>query len=107
MPILLENTIHAAKKNNPSYIQKNRNRYSQGDLDVTDHLGNTALFYAAQNMHLEALELLIQLGADVNRKCELGNTALHHAMMVGDKIAKNRPIIATLIQAGANPRLFN
>jgi ankyrin repeat protein len=70
-------------------------------------LGNTALFYAVQNMHLDTLNLLLNMGADVNRKCELGNTALHQALMVGYKIDKNVKIINTLVLSGANNKLRN
>ena len=47
------------------------------------------------------------MGADVNRKCELGNTALHQALMVGYKIDKNVKIINTLVLSGANNKLRN
>jgi ankyrin repeat protein len=58
-------------------------------------------------MHLETIELLLRLGADINKKCELGNTPLHQAMMTGNKIPKNLKIMSLLIQAGANPRIKN
>ncbi len=44
-------------------------------------------------MHHEVLSILIDFGANVNKKCELGNTALHYALMGGDKIEKNKKII--------------
>jgi ankyrin repeat protein len=34
-------------------------------------------FAFAPGSRLDTLNLLLNLGADVNRKCELGNTALH------------------------------
>ena len=58
-------------------------------------------------MHLETLELLLKMGADVNKPCELGNTPLHQAMMTGEKVPKNQKIMALLIQSGANPRVKN
>lgn len=41
--------------------------------------GTSALIYAAQNNHLEAVNLLINKGANVNAKPYNGNTALHVA----------------------------
>lgn len=89
------------------YILKNKDRYEEGDLDIPDNCGNTALYYAVLGMHIQALEILIRLGANVNRKCELGNTPLHYAMMIGDKILKNKHIISTLVLSGANPKIAN
>jgi ankyrin repeat protein len=58
-------------------------------LDIVDNYKNTPIFYAVQNMHLETLELLLKMGANVNKQCELGNTPLHQAMMTGEKVTKN------------------
>lgn len=104
---LQDNTLQAAKKNQYTYIEKNRFKYQEGDLDIADQHKNTPIFYAVQNMHYDTLKLLLKLGADVNKKCELGNTPLHQAMMTGDKIQKNVKIMDLLIQSGANPRLKN
>ena len=97
----------AAKKNQITYIQKNYDRFTLADFDVKDNLGNTAIYYATQHMQLNVLKLLIECGADVNLRCELGNTALHIAMMVGYRILRNIPIIQTLIGAKANVKIKN
>ena len=110
IPALLLDTIEAAKKNKIQYLVKNSERYNRreaGFLSNGDELGNTPLYYAVQRRHLEIVEWLIQFGVDVNRRCQFGNTALHYAMMVGDKIDKNIPILQTLITAGANPKILN
>ena len=83
--------------NQIAYIEKNAHRYTEGYLDQVDEQGNTALYYAVESMHEDVVDLLIQLGADVNRKCQHGNTALHYAMMVGEQIEKNNRIISILI----------
>ena len=67
------------------------------DLNARDASGNSALYYAVVNMHLEMVNLLISMGADVNCRCELGNTPLHMAFMTGDKLEKNAQIIKKLI----------
>jgi ankyrin repeat protein len=74
---------------------------------MKDYLGNTALYYAVQNMHIETLRILIEFGASVHARCELGNTALHQAFMIGDKVPKNLNIISCLLAAGANPEMKN
>ena len=50
---------------------------------------------------------LLTLKANPNKHCELGNTALHQALMIGERIETNLQICVELISAGANPRLQN
>lgn len=74
---LQENILEAAKKNQPSYIIKNKYKFSKQDLDVQDSFKNTPLYYAVQNMHFDMVRILLSCGADANKRCELGNTPLH------------------------------
>jgi len=104
---LMMNTFQAAKKNQLSYIQKNQTRYKPGDLNLKDQFGNSIVYYAVVNMHQAVLELLIKLGANLNQRGELGNTPLHYAFMVGNRIPRNERIIQTLIMSKANPRIVN
>jgi len=62
-----------------SYIKTNRDKYNdnENNIDTKDADENTALFYAVKNMHPEMVNLLLNIGADVNKRCELGNTPLH------------------------------
>jgi ankyrin repeat protein len=46
-------------------------------IDTTDNDGNTALFHAAHNNRFEAVKLLVERGADVNRSDAVGIAALH------------------------------
>lgn len=94
---LQQNTITAAKNNQVSYIVKNENLYKRSDLDAKDQFGNTAVYYAVQNIHFDVLDKLLKLGADPNRRCELGLTPLHYAMMVGDRIEGMPRIISLLL----------
>jgi len=48
--------------------------------------GNTALWFAAQGpaaSGLEVVQILVEAGADINRQCEHGRTALHMASAWG------------------------
>ena len=103
--MLQENTIEAAKKNQLSYVIKNKENYQPGDIDAKDSKGNSALFYAVQHLNLDMVKLLLNYGADVNIKCEIGNTPLHLALMVGYRLEKNVEIINTLYQAGGSIRI--
>ena len=58
-------------------------------------------------MNSKILEVFLRCGADVNRHNELGNTALHYSMMIGDRIDKNIAVMTTLILAGAGLRALN
>jgi len=37
-------------------------------------------------MNTEMMDLLLRNGADLNKQCKLGNTVMHYAFMVGDRI---------------------
>src|SRR5687767_2797436 len=52
-------------------------------LSLRTGLGETALHYLAVENHADAVQLLIDLGADVNVKNEFGASALEEAIKVG------------------------
>src|SRR5262245_30784549 len=63
--------------------------------------GNTALWFAAQGPApggLEIAQLLIQAGAQINRPCEQGRTALHMAAAWG-----HLEVVQLLLENGADP----
>ncbi len=65
--------------------------------------GNTALWFAAQGpapSGVEVARLLINAGADINRKCEHGRTALQMAAAWG-----HLDIVQLLIENGADPTI--
>ncbi|MDA0312738.1 MAG: ankyrin repeat domain-containing protein [Gemmatimonadetes bacterium] len=65
--------------------------------------GNTALWFAAQGpppTGLEVARLLISAGAEVNRRCEHGRTALQMAAAWG-----HLDVVQLLIQHGADPTI--
>ena len=65
--------------------------------------GNTALWFAAQGPvpgGLETAGLLIAAGAEVNRPCEHGRTALHMAAAWG-----HLDVVRLLVESGADPAI--
>lgn len=65
--------------------------------------GNTALWFAAQGPWpngLEVVKVLIAAGAEINRKCEHGRTALHMASAWG-----HLDVVKYLLEHGADPTI--
>ena len=54
-------------------------------LDLRTGIGETALHYLAVEDYADAVQLLIDLGADVNVTNEFGDSALEEAMQVNAK----------------------
>jgi len=67
--------------------------------------GNTALWFAAQGPWpngVQVARVLIGAGADVNRQCEHGRTALHMAAAWG-----HADVVQLLLKHGANPTIVD
>ena len=71
-------------------------------IDVPTETGMTPLLYACQNGNKEISILLIELGANINWKDNLGNTCLHYAIESG-----NDSLVKKLILFGADKNLKN
>lgn len=69
-------------------------------VDLVDADGNSYLMLAAYHGHLEATELLIARGADVNRLNGIGQSPL-----AGAVFKKVPAIVDVLVEAGADPVL--
>jgi ankyrin repeat protein len=65
-------------------------------LDLRTGLGETALHYLAVENYAEAVQLLVDLGAEVNVKNAFGASALEEAVQAGAKEA-----VEVLRRAGA------
>ena len=81
---------HAAKTGDIDQLK--RHVYWGTDVNARDNEGYTALFYAAENGHVDVVKLLIE-GADVNAKNQYGNTPLY-VVAVGGHIAVAELLIA-------------
>ena len=68
-------------------------------MNFTDR---TALLCAAEEGHTPVVKVLIEAGADVNKKTYCGQTSLHRAASKG-----HAPIITELIKAGADVNATN
>jgi len=73
---------------------------NQGDNSTNwyrNHHGNTALHIAALQGYMNIVEILLDIGIDINSKNNNGNTALHVAAIHG-----NMNIVEILLDRGAD-----
>ncbi len=75
---------------------------ANGDLNLRDNKGRTALALAAYKKHCDIVVMLINAGADVDVQDENGWTALMYASFY-----TSREICELLIRAGANVNLID
>lgn len=70
-------------------IDNDLNRLSElihkSHIHDRDNSGYTALHYAARSGHLEACQMLLKAGTDINSQTNGGATALHRASMRGNQ----------------------
>lgn len=71
-------------------------------LDLADAEAVTPLLVAASRGHAAVIQVLVNAGADLERRSRNGNGALHAAAMAG-----RTPVIALLLSAGADPDEVN
>jgi ankyrin repeat protein len=71
-------------------------------VDTQGTLGNTALIWAASGGHGDTVDVLCQMGANVNIQNDVGDTALHKAAYRGYP-----EIVDSLLRAGANKKMAN
>jgi ankyrin repeat protein len=76
--------FNACKKNNYGYIDKNKDRLGLSALCSHDARGNTPLYMAVANRHIDTARFLLDKGVPINIKNENGNTVLHKAFMNQD-----------------------
>ena len=90
----------AAKSGRTEYIRQIHSQHVAGEFNFHDQHGNTPLYLAVMNKHVEAVRELVKIGADVNAKCENGNTCLHRMMLCKDGDPRNELIINILLNNG-------
>ena len=102
--------IHSAARMRD--VQTVRHELDAGvDVDVVNGRaengdgGNTALWFAAQGPWpngVDVARVLIEAGADVNKQCEHGRTALHMAAAWG-----HADVVQLLMEHGASPKIVD
>ena len=93
----VQTLLRLTKKADIEGIRKIAHTLAPEDVNTADCKGNTALYYAVQSS-LRLTQLLIGLGAGVNRHCEEGNTPLHAALSAGQDT-----VAVYLLRQGADP----
>ena len=66
-------------------------------LEVRDRCGETPLHYLAIERNCDAVQFLLEMGADVNSQDDFGYTVLGSAVGVGDNLS----VVNALLKAGA------
>ncbi|OMH39308.1 ankyrin repeat domain-containing protein [Motiliproteus sp. MSK22-1] len=77
-------------------IKEFLDHFDYKSIHDSDSCGDTPLYYAVFRKELEIAKELIELGVDVNKKCEFGVTPIYEAI---DK--SNIPMIKLLLENGA------
>jgi len=72
------------------------------NLDQRNNLGDTVLHTVCSWGDLDAVKILVAVGANVNAKGDQGGTPLFNAV-----IGRNPDVISFLLKSGANPRIAN
>ena len=74
------------------------------DPNAADNLGFTPLHFAAQSQCAEVVLMLVEKGAEIDKKNSVGNTPLGLAIF---NYRGDGEVIKILLKAGANPNLQN
>ncbi len=72
------------------------------DLRSTNRFGGTALIPASERGLLPTVEILLEAGVDPDHINNLGWTALHEAIVLGDGSARYVEVLRTLLDGGAD-----
>jgi len=76
-----------------------------GDLDSKDFFNGTGLIRAADRGHADIAGRLVQAGVKINHINNLGWTALHEAIILGDGSGRYVDTVRVLVAGGADLRL--
>jgi ankyrin repeat protein len=72
------------------------------DLNLRNHDGNNAIWFACFANHLDLVNLLASAGIDLDNQNDNGATVLMYCASAG-----KTPLVARLLELGANPHLKN
>ena len=78
-------------------VMGTENLVKREDMDIEDSEGRTPLMHAVHNNQLEAVKMLVESGANVNRTASDGSTALHQVAFSG-----SIEMIALLLSLGGD-----
>lgn len=95
-----KNILQAARSNNVDYIRQMIETHFATEFNFQDKNGNTPLYEAVVAKNVEIVKLLVKKGANINTKCENGNTCLHRIMLCKDGDVRNERIINILLNNG-------
>lgn len=105
-PVDADTFIKACEENDVNFvIDALRTDNSLANATSTGRYGNSALMVASSKGYTEIVKLLIDNGADVNKRSCIGSTALYSALDSEEwGVIKNQSlkIVALLINAGAD-----
>ncbi|MET0768242.1 MAG: ankyrin repeat domain-containing protein [Aeromicrobium sp.] len=76
-----------------------------GDFTVTNRFGGIAIIPASEKGHPSTVQLLIESGSPLDHVNNLGWTALHEAIVLGDGGPTQQEIVQLLLAGGADPVL--
>jgi ankyrin repeat protein len=71
----------------------------------TNRYGGTALIPASEHAHVKTVRILIAAGVPVNHVNDLGWTALHEAILLGNGDRDHVTVVRLLLDAGADPTI--
>ena len=89
----------AAEKGNVNIIRGVLSSFMV-DTNFMTEINQSPLLLAAENGHKDAVQLLIDRGAEPNRADQYGNTPLHNAALEGHK-----DVVQLLLDRGAEPNM--
>jgi ankyrin repeat protein len=72
------------------------------DVRSTNRYGGTALIPASEHAHVAVVRMLIDAGVPVNHVNNLGWTALHEAIVLGNGDADHVQVVRMLLEGGAD-----
>jgi len=105
--------LNACRENKTTFLKKSTYNYSKSDVNILDKEGNSSLYYACKHHNFYMVYFLLKKGANVNKRCANGNTALH-AIFTSKKpnptdqeLFKQADIIKLLVTAGGDLDALN
>ena len=105
--------LNACRENKSNFLKKSTYNYSKPDVNILDKEGNSSLFYACKHHNFYMVHFLLKKGANVNKRCSNGNTALHAVFTskrpnpTDQELYKQADIIKLLVTAGGDLDALN